>query len=81
MQVATFASQDHQRPLGFDPDRPVTLTLEKPATATFRIIDPANKPVAGAKVTLTGIDQGFTAPPGDLVDRSRPEPIRKGGWS
>ena len=69
MQVATFASQDHQRPLGFDPDRPVTLTLEKPATATFRIIGPANKPVAGAKVTLTGIDQGFTAPPGDLVDR------------
>jgi beta-lactamase regulating signal transducer with metallopeptidase domain len=69
MQLATFVSRDNPRPLGFDPARPVTLTLYGPATATLRIVDPANKPIAGAKVTLTGLDEGFTAPPGDLVDR------------
>jgi beta-lactamase regulating signal transducer with metallopeptidase domain len=68
-QLATIASRDDQRPLGFDPVRPVRLALGEPTTASFRILDPANKPVAAASVTLTGIDEGFTAPPADLVDR------------
>ncbi len=76
--LATIVAHDNHTLLAFDPGQPVSLTLSKPATASFRVRDPQDKPVSGAEVTLRGIDGGFTTAPEELAARFMVQTDREG---
>ena len=66
LQPASVLPEDDAKPFA---DQSIKITLDRPVSANFRLLDPAGMPAAGCKVAVVFLNDGRTTLPDELSDR------------